>query len=82
MKIGQLLEYQKARETKAFRSWFGNSKVVDSNGNPLVVYRGTRKRPAATEFKLTQGRAVPSFTNDTVPPAEVNVTGDPAVLQK
>jgi hypothetical protein len=64
MKIGQLLEYQKARETKAFRSWFGNSKVVDSNGNPLVVYRGTRKRPAATEFKLTQGRAVPSFTND------------------
>lgn len=64
MKISQLLEYQKARETKAFRSWFGNSKVVDSNGNPLVVYRGTRKRPAATEFKLTQGRAVPSFTND------------------
>jgi hypothetical protein len=64
MKIGQLLEYQKARETKAFRSWFGNSKVVDSNGNPLVVYRGTRKRPTATEFKLTQGRAVPSFTND------------------
>lgn len=64
MKISQLLEYQKARETKAFRSWFGNSKVVDSNGNPLVVYRGTRKRPAATEFKMTQGRAVPSFTND------------------
>jgi hypothetical protein len=64
MKISQLLEYQKARETKAFRSWFGNSKVVDSNVNPLVVYRGKRKRPAATEFKLTQGRAVPSFTND------------------
>lgn len=25
----------------AFRKWFGNSKVVDENGNPLVVYHGT-----------------------------------------
>lgn len=24
-----------------FRSWFGNSKVVDSSGNPLRVYHGT-----------------------------------------
>lgn len=24
-----------------FKTWFGNSKVVDSNGNPLVVYHGT-----------------------------------------
>lgn len=26
-----------------FQKWFGNSKVVDDNGNPLVVYHGTRK---------------------------------------
>ena len=26
-----------------FQRWFGNSKVVDENGNPLVVYHGTRK---------------------------------------
>ena len=25
----------------AFWKWFGNSKVVDSNGDPLVVYHGT-----------------------------------------
>jgi ADP-Ribosyltransferase in polyvalent proteins len=28
-------------ETPAFRAWFGNSKVVDAQGNPLVVYHGT-----------------------------------------
>lgn len=25
-----------------FKKWFGNSKVVDSSGNPLVVYHGTK----------------------------------------
>jgi hypothetical protein len=29
--------------TKAFKKWFGNSKVVDENGEPLVVYHGTNK---------------------------------------
>jgi hypothetical protein len=28
-------------KTTAFRKWFGNSKAVDANGNPLVVYHGT-----------------------------------------
>lgn len=27
--------------TKAFKNWFGDSKVVDSEGQPLVVYHGT-----------------------------------------
>lgn len=27
--------------TDAFRNWFGDSKVVDENGDPLVVYHGT-----------------------------------------
>ena len=31
-----------AREgTPAFKKWFGDSKVVDKNGKPLVVYHGT-----------------------------------------
>lgn len=29
-------------ETAAFKRWFGDSKVVDADGNPLVVYHGTR----------------------------------------
>lgn len=28
-------------DTPAFRRWFGDSKVVDKNGEPLVVYHGT-----------------------------------------
>lgn len=27
----------------AFKAWFGNSKVVDENGKPMVVYHGTAK---------------------------------------
>lgn len=27
-------------ETEAFKKWFGDSKVVDANGKPLVVYHG------------------------------------------
>lgn len=37
--------------TPAFREWFGDSKVVDGNGNPLVVYHGTIK--AFNEFNTT-----------------------------
>jgi N12 class adenine-specific DNA methylase len=29
-------------ETPAFRDWFGDSKVVDAEGKPLVVYHGTQ----------------------------------------
>ena len=28
-------------QTPAFKKWFGDSKVVDEDGNPLVVYHGT-----------------------------------------
>lgn len=31
----------KAPDTKEFRDWFGDSKVVDENGEPMVVYHGT-----------------------------------------
>lgn len=29
-------------ETETFKKWFGDSKVVDKDGDPLVVYHGTR----------------------------------------
>jgi len=28
-------------DSEAFKKWFGDSKVVDKDGNPLVVYHGT-----------------------------------------
>ena len=30
-------------ETPAFKAWFGDSKVVDAEGMPLVVYHGTKE---------------------------------------
>lgn len=30
-----------SEDTPAFRAWFGDSKVVDADGKPLVVYHGT-----------------------------------------
>lgn len=33
-------------QTPAFKAWFGDSKVVDENGDPLVVYHG-----AAADFE-------------------------------
>ena len=29
-------------DSEAFKRWFGDSKVVDKNGQPLVVYHGTK----------------------------------------
>jgi hypothetical protein len=44
MKIPKMKEVffeEKNIETPAFKSWFKNSKVIDKNGEPLVVYHGT-----------------------------------------
>jgi hypothetical protein len=32
---------QSAVDSPAFQKWFGDSKVVDENGDPMVVYHGT-----------------------------------------
>jgi hypothetical protein len=36
-------ERKKQTETPEFKKWFGDSKVVDEKGEPLVVYHGTNK---------------------------------------
>jgi len=43
MVIGKDALFAKSGQTgtPAFKSWFGDSKVVDADGNPLVVYHGT-----------------------------------------
>lgn len=35
------VEIAPAERSKNFKNWFGNSKVVDEKGKPLVVYHGT-----------------------------------------
>jgi len=39
----QFFSLEKQTGTPAFKKWFGDSKVVDANGNPLVVYHGTNE---------------------------------------
>lgn len=39
---GDIVASRRAQtETPAFKRWFGDSKVVDENGEPLVVYHGS-----------------------------------------
>lgn len=46
----------KPTDTPAFRNWFGDSKVVDAAGNPLVVYHGTNTD--FSEFQLNGSSAI------------------------
>ncbi len=51
--------YLKTR-SKEFKEWFGDSKVVDENGEPLMVYHGTTEQ--FTEFDKNKiGAKLPSY---------------------
>jgi len=61
---GKIYERQAAKRIKnqaTFKEWFGNSKVVDVNGNPIVVYHGTNKVFSSfSEDKLGKATGAPS----------------------
>ena len=68
-KVSNLTEKQYAQvRTKAFKDWFGDwennpseaSKVVDENGEPLVVYHGTNT-PDITTFDLDKTQSGKAF---------------------
>lgn len=40
-------------DTPEFKSWFGNSKVVDAKGKPLVVHHGSQN-PGFNAFKISR----------------------------
>jgi hypothetical protein len=42
-------------DTPAFKRWFGDSKVVDAEGKPLVVYHGSSEKSIAV-FESEDGR--------------------------
>jgi hypothetical protein len=47
-----------APNTPAFEEWFGDSKVVDENGDPLVVYHGTGAEFDAFDLDAGEGNDV------------------------
>jgi len=62
---------EKGTDSPYFKKWFGKSKVVDENGEPLVVYHGTPGKLEGNFFdpnKLGEGHDVEGagfyFTND------------------
>jgi len=63
--------YQSAREVKtdtpAFREWFGDSKIVDAEGKPTVMYHGTARDISVFEPKQANAiflTAKPDFAED------------------
>lgn len=48
---------QSVTDTPAFKRWFGDSKVVDYDGNPKVVYHGTLAQAFDTFSRATGGYA-------------------------
>lgn len=46
----------RAPNTPAFKRWFGDSKIVDKDGNPKVMYHGTARD--ITEFRPKQAGAI------------------------
>ncbi len=42
---------EKGTDSKYFKKWFGDSKVVDESGKPLVVYHGSRNNFEVFEHK-------------------------------
>lgn len=49
-------------KTPAFKAWFGDSKVVDAKGDPLVVYRGEHGQDTSADFSSRMGSV--TFTDD------------------
>ncbi len=59
--VRSLFQSAPADQTKTpeFKRWFGDSKVVDENGSPLVVYHGTDSTPFEV-FDRSKGGSGPS----------------------
>lgn len=61
---------QGVTDTPAFKRWFGDSKVVDAEGRPLVVYHGT----AGIRDDLAKQGSIPAF-DEFSPRRRGSVTG-------
>lgn len=59
---GRLVVTEPLVRDRNFRDWFGDSKIVDNDGNPLVVYHGTDRNfkkfnPAGSEQRTPEEAA-------------------------
>jgi len=61
-KRGDIRYSLKAPTTPAFKLWFGDSKVVNKDGTPMVMYHGLAKD--TTDFTRKTARGAPIFLTD------------------
>lgn len=59
---GISLARKRQTETPEFKRWFGDSKVVDESGEPLVVYHGTQSD--ISEFSPSRQGTISTFLGD------------------
>ena len=52
---------EKGTDSKYFKKWFGDSKVVDENGQPLVAYHGTESNEAFSVFETNSPDGTPAI---------------------
>lgn len=52
---------EKGTDSKYFKNWFGDSKVVDESGKPLVVYHGTESDEAFSVFEPNSPDGTPAI---------------------
>lgn len=73
---------QDQTKTPAFKKWFGDSKVVDDKGEPLVVYHGTDKEFTKFDKNKTIGGQF-WFTNrkDLIEKGEVGAAGKGRIVE-
>lgn len=66
-------------ETPEFRAWFKDSKVVDADGKPLVVYHGTRSAEfsqfVTPSFFTSDPKAAGKYAEKYAEPADVVAEG-------
>ena len=73
-------KFQEQTETMQFKRWFGKSKAVDSDGNPLVLYHQTDaafntfdpQHPGAGQYDSLMPHGISMKTTD----ANIGVSGD------
>jgi 2'-5' RNA ligase len=65
-------------KTPEFKRWFGDSKVVDEKGEPLVVYHGTQAGDIQ-EFNRKLGVKLGFWSNDFTGPLGTWFSADPKV---
>lgn len=80
---GQLHQSGKdVTDTPAFKKWFGDSKVVDADGKPLVVYHGTDKTFNKINMKKgAQGVFWVTSDKTAIESGEVGASGNGKIME-